>query len=181
MAKEIQVLQDKVHPEPHTACFGDRRVGYVSAAFVLRLPAISDEVQILEAKNGATSERLLPHNEKWGHPVTLKPFRIAKAAVSTGEYLAFVEAGGSCTARFDDNPRPRRPGVAHLFRCTVGGNGPGAALLAGRLRALLRTWRTYVTRPDSSPDFTRVLSLSLSLCLSLCLALCLCLSLKVLS
>ena len=33
-------------------------------------------------------------NEKWAHPVTLKPFSIARAAVSNGEYLAFVEAGG---------------------------------------------------------------------------------------
>ncbi|MFT6915704.1 MAG: iron(II)-dependent oxidoreductase [Motiliproteus sp.] len=33
-------------------------------------------------------------NEKWGHPVTVKPFSIAKAAVSNGDYLAFVEAGG---------------------------------------------------------------------------------------
>ncbi|MEH6823040.1 MAG: selenoneine synthase SenA [Motiliproteus sp.] len=33
-------------------------------------------------------------NEKWAHPVIIKPFSIAKAAVSNGDYLAFVEAGG---------------------------------------------------------------------------------------
>jgi len=33
-------------------------------------------------------------NEKWAHPVELKPFRIARAAVSNADYLAFVEAGG---------------------------------------------------------------------------------------
>jgi iron(II)-dependent oxidoreductase len=33
-------------------------------------------------------------NEKWAHPVTLKPFRIARAATSNAEYAEFVEAGG---------------------------------------------------------------------------------------
>lgn len=33
-------------------------------------------------------------NEKWAHPVEIKPFSIARAAVSNADYLAFVEAGG---------------------------------------------------------------------------------------
>ena len=33
-------------------------------------------------------------NEKWAHPVTIQPFRIARKAVSNKEFLAFVEAGG---------------------------------------------------------------------------------------
>ncbi|TAK45735.1 MAG: ergothioneine biosynthesis protein EgtB [Betaproteobacteria bacterium] len=33
-------------------------------------------------------------NEKWSHPVTLGPFRMARAAVSNAEYEAFVEEGG---------------------------------------------------------------------------------------
>ncbi|HHJ19676.1 MAG TPA: ergothioneine biosynthesis protein EgtB, partial [Gammaproteobacteria bacterium] len=33
-------------------------------------------------------------NEKWAHPVEIAPFRIAKAAVSNGDFLAFVEAEG---------------------------------------------------------------------------------------
>jgi iron(II)-dependent oxidoreductase len=33
-------------------------------------------------------------NEKWAHPVTLKPFRIARAPVTNGEFRAFVEDGG---------------------------------------------------------------------------------------
>lgn len=33
-------------------------------------------------------------NEKWSHPVEIRPFRIAKAAVSNADYLKFVEAGG---------------------------------------------------------------------------------------
>jgi gamma-glutamyl hercynylcysteine S-oxide synthase len=33
-------------------------------------------------------------NEKWAHPVALKTFSIARAAVSNADFLAFVEAGG---------------------------------------------------------------------------------------
>ena len=33
-------------------------------------------------------------NEKWAHPVEVRPFSIARAAVSHGDYLRFVEAGG---------------------------------------------------------------------------------------
>jgi len=33
-------------------------------------------------------------NEKWAHPVQIAPFRIARVAVSNGEFLEFVEAGG---------------------------------------------------------------------------------------
>ena len=33
-------------------------------------------------------------NEKWAHPVTVAPFRMSRAAVSCGQFLRFVEAGG---------------------------------------------------------------------------------------
>jgi gamma-glutamyl hercynylcysteine S-oxide synthase len=33
-------------------------------------------------------------NEKWAHPVEIKPFKIARAPVTNGEFLAFVEDGG---------------------------------------------------------------------------------------
>jgi iron(II)-dependent oxidoreductase len=33
-------------------------------------------------------------NEKWAHAVRIKPFRIARAPVTNGEFLDFVEAGG---------------------------------------------------------------------------------------
>lgn len=37
---------------------------------------------------------ILFDNEKWAHPVELAPFKIAKAAVSNAEFMAFVDAGG---------------------------------------------------------------------------------------
>jgi iron(II)-dependent oxidoreductase len=33
-------------------------------------------------------------NEKWAHPVEVKPFAIARAPVTQGEFAAFVDAGG---------------------------------------------------------------------------------------
>ncbi len=33
-------------------------------------------------------------NEKWGHPMQVRPFQIARAAVSNAEFAAFVEDGG---------------------------------------------------------------------------------------
>lgn len=33
-------------------------------------------------------------NEKWAHPVQVKPFRIARAPVTNGEFAGFVENGG---------------------------------------------------------------------------------------
>ena len=33
-------------------------------------------------------------NEKWAHEIELRPFRIARASVTNGEFLAFVEAQG---------------------------------------------------------------------------------------
>jgi iron(II)-dependent oxidoreductase len=39
-------------------------------------------------------------NEKWGHPVEVAPFRIARAPVTNEEYAEFVDAGGYEDDRF---------------------------------------------------------------------------------
>jgi len=39
-------------------------------------------------------------NEKWAHPVDVKPFRIARAPVTNGEFLEFVDAGGYRERRY---------------------------------------------------------------------------------
>ncbi len=39
-------------------------------------------------------------NEKWSHAVTLKPFRIARAPVTNGDFRAFVEDGGYRNNKF---------------------------------------------------------------------------------
>ena len=43
-------------------------------------------------------------NEKWAHAVEIKPFRIARAPVTNGEFLAFVEDGGYRKAQFWSEP-----------------------------------------------------------------------------
>ena len=44
---------------------------------------------------GATKDfTVVFDNEKWAHEVEIKPFRIARAPVTNGEFLEFVEAGG---------------------------------------------------------------------------------------
>jgi gamma-glutamyl hercynylcysteine S-oxide synthase len=43
-------------------------------------------------------------NEKWAHPVTVAPFRIARAPVTNAEFAAFVAAGGYRQRKFWDEP-----------------------------------------------------------------------------
>lgn len=42
-------------------------------------------------------------NEKWAHPVTVAPFRMARAPVTNSEFAAFVEAGGYHRHEFWDD------------------------------------------------------------------------------
>jgi iron(II)-dependent oxidoreductase len=55
----------------------------------------------LEIKGGQTilgaspSDGFVFDNEKWAHEVKIAPFRIARAPVANGEFVAFVEAGGA--------------------------------------------------------------------------------------
>jgi len=44
-------------------------------------------------------------NEKWAHPVVVRPFRMARTPVTNGEYLRFVEAGGAPPAHWRRTPR----------------------------------------------------------------------------
>ncbi|MCI0650892.1 MAG: SUMF1/EgtB/PvdO family nonheme iron enzyme [Planctomycetes bacterium] len=66
-------------------------------------------------------------NEKWAHPVTLREFAISRTAVTNGEFLAFVEAGGYTARRFWSDAGWRwRAGVAAehpvYWRREPGGN-----------------------------------------------------------
>ena len=42
----------------------------------------------------AAADSFVFDNEKWAHEVEVKPFRIARAAVSNAEFMAFVQDGG---------------------------------------------------------------------------------------
>ena len=50
---------------------------------------------------GSTQEEpFVFDNEKWAHPVELKPFQIAKACVTQSEYVTFIENGGYDKSEF---------------------------------------------------------------------------------
>jgi iron(II)-dependent oxidoreductase len=55
-------------------------------------------------------------NEKWAHAVEIKPFRIARAAVSNGDYLEFVQADGYIKQEYWDDDGwqwLKRAGLVH--------------------------------------------------------------------
>lgn len=66
-------------------------------AKILSAGAISGDVQIPGGRFmlGATKQDgFVFDNEKWAHAVDIKPFSIAKAAVSNADFLKFIEADG---------------------------------------------------------------------------------------
>jgi len=92
------------HEDMHAEAFHYTRqtLGYpdpfpAPAASIATTGANRDDVELpggefqLGAEPGAG---FVFDNEKWAHPVRLAPFRIARVAVTGGEFLAFVEAEG---------------------------------------------------------------------------------------
>jgi iron(II)-dependent oxidoreductase len=49
---------------------------------------------ILGTPKDDAETRFVFDNEKWGHPLTLPPFAMARCCVTNAQFLAFVEAGG---------------------------------------------------------------------------------------
>jgi iron(II)-dependent oxidoreductase len=58
-------------------------------------------VALIGAAPGAT---FVFDNEKWAHPVSVRPFAIARAATTNGEFAEFVEAGGYRRREFWSEP-----------------------------------------------------------------------------
>ncbi len=93
------------HEEMHCEAFTYTRqtLGYPPppGAAAMAVPAFGSfpgDVEITggDFMLGATPARagFVFDNEKWAHPVELTPFRIARAAVTNADFLAFVEDGG---------------------------------------------------------------------------------------
>ncbi|MCH7956163.1 MAG: ergothioneine biosynthesis protein EgtB [Proteobacteria bacterium] len=69
-------------------------------------------------------------NEKWAHPITVAPFRIARAPVTNAGFAAFVDAGGYGRPEFwdDDGWRWReKAGAGHPVYWVADGPGTWAA------------------------------------------------------
>ncbi len=75
-------------------------------AKILNAGGLSGDVDIPGGrfKLGATQQDgFVFDNEKWAHEVEIKPFSIAKAAVSNADFLKFVEADGYVNKQFWDD------------------------------------------------------------------------------
>jgi iron(II)-dependent oxidoreductase len=97
----LGLFHEDMHDEALT--YTRQTLGYPAPAFVARAatkPAAGPLPGDVEVSGGVFTLGATPDlpfvfdNEKWGHAVTVAPFRIARAAVTQGELAEFVEAGG---------------------------------------------------------------------------------------
>jgi iron(II)-dependent oxidoreductase len=104
-ARDYLVQYAVFHEDMHTEAFT-----YTRQTLAYPAPAIGVERDPAWAAGGLAGDVAVPggtfllgadpedgfcfDNEKWAHPVEVAPFRIARAAVTNGEYAAFVEDGG---------------------------------------------------------------------------------------
>jgi iron(II)-dependent oxidoreductase len=104
-ARDYLVQYAVLHEDMHTEAFT-----YTRQTLAYPAPAIGVERDPAWAAGGLAGDVAVPggtfllgadpedgfcfDNEKWAHPVEVAPFRIARAAVTNGEYAAFVEDGG---------------------------------------------------------------------------------------
>jgi iron(II)-dependent oxidoreductase len=88
------------HEDMHAEAFLYTRqtLGYADPGFDSTAPALfKGDVEVEGGKfmlGSKPSQEFVFDNEKWAHQVDVAPFRIARAPVRNGEFLAFVEAGG---------------------------------------------------------------------------------------
>ena len=99
----LTTFHEAMHAE--ALAYTRQTLGYPPPQFAKDCPAIdaSDpracpgDVEIPGGKFTIGAAKDMPFifdNEKWAHEVDVKPFRIARAPVTNGEFLQFVEAGG---------------------------------------------------------------------------------------
>jgi len=106
----LAAFHEGMHAE--ALAYTRQTLGYSCPRFTgRRSPALQEKQSALDPGDveipggefmiGATADfPFVFDNEKWSHPVELKSFRIARAPVTNGEFLAFVEAGGYHKAHF---------------------------------------------------------------------------------
>ena len=83
-------------------------------------------------------------NEKWAHPVTIAPFRMARAPVTNAKFAEFVNAGGYRTAEFWDDEGWR-------WRCDAGAAHPVYWLRDGTETWGLRRFDQVIGLPPHQP------------------------------
>ncbi|MEO6163156.1 MAG: selenoneine synthase SenA [Candidatus Binatia bacterium] len=101
----LTTFHEGMHAE--ALAYTRQTLGYPPPRFAKDCPAIDipqpracrGDVEIPGGKFTIGATRDMPFtfdNEKWAHEVDVKPFCIARAPVTNGEFLQFVEAGGYC-------------------------------------------------------------------------------------
>ncbi len=110
----LPILHEDMHDEALT--YTRQTLGYAApkvGTLTLPSPAAAGEglpgdaevpggTFLLGAIPGA--DELVFDNEKWVHPVEIRPFRIARAAVTQAEFAAFVDDGGYGERRWWSKP-----------------------------------------------------------------------------
>jgi len=108
---QLTTFHEDMHDEAFT--YTRQTLGYPQPRFAdAGLPADADagawpgDVEVAGGRFVLGSPAGAPFvfdNEKWGHPVTVAPFRVARAPVTNAEFAAFVDAGGYRQRRFWDD------------------------------------------------------------------------------
>jgi iron(II)-dependent oxidoreductase len=98
----LALFHETMHAE--ALAYTRQTLGYPAPGFLDSEPVIasaggdcSGDVAIPGGKfliGAAADYPFVFDNEKWAHEADIKPFRIARAPVTNGEYVAFVEDGG---------------------------------------------------------------------------------------
>jgi iron(II)-dependent oxidoreductase len=109
---QLTTFHEDMHDEAFT--YTRQTLGYPEPKFRgSRLPADAEagawpgDVEVPGGRFVLGSSPAAPFvfdNEKWAHPVTVGPFRIACAPVTNAEFAAFVAAGGYRHQKFWDEP-----------------------------------------------------------------------------
>ena len=93
---------------------------------------------------GSANAPFLFDNEKWGHPVAIEPFEIAKAPVTNGEFQAFIEDDGYGREEFWDAD-------AWQWRQDAGAKHPAYWQSDGPGNWLLRRFERTLPLPSNEP------------------------------
>ena len=107
---QYAVFHHDMHNEAYTYTrqtlnYPTPKTGKVDAQ-ILNVGGLSGDVKIPGGRFmlGATAQDgFVFDNEKWAHEVEIKPFSIARAAVSNADYLKFIEAGGYLKKEYWDD------------------------------------------------------------------------------
>ncbi len=101
---QLSVFHEDMHGEAFL--YARQTLGYPAPPFLstphastLEGGALSGDVAISGGAfllGAAATESFVFDNEKWAHAVQVKPFHIARVAVTQAEFAAFVEDGGYC-------------------------------------------------------------------------------------